>query len=202
MKTQPKSNLDVNRVDLLRSILTRHRVVLLERVRTLRKIEEGDALPPPGDELDVARSLGEVETDVSLIERADQQLKWIDDALSRLDRGTYGLCQDCGEEIPLERLRAVPFTVRCVDCQNKRNRLLHVGEGTISEPFNRQWALPEEMAGSLEDQDLSANPEEAALIVRRESPFGPEEGEFEQLPPTPTARRRGRVRKAPRKNEE
>ena len=52
------------------------------------------------------------------------------------------------------------------------------------------------MDESLEKQDSMTEPEEA-LIVRDRDPFGPEVGEFEQLPPGPTARRRGR----PKRNE-
>lgn len=44
----------------------------------------------------------------------------IDVALERLDNGTYGDCEDCGEAIPIERLRALPHTTRCVSCAAKR----------------------------------------------------------------------------------
>ncbi|NND85643.1 MAG: hypothetical protein HKN46_10895 [Acidimicrobiia bacterium] len=44
----------------------------------------------------------------------------IDLALERLDTGTYGNCEDCGEPIPIERLRALPHTTRCVSCAAKR----------------------------------------------------------------------------------
>ena len=44
----------------------------------------------------------------------------IDVALSRMDAGTYGDCEDCGNAIPIERLRALPHTTRCVSCASKR----------------------------------------------------------------------------------
>jgi DnaK suppressor protein len=44
----------------------------------------------------------------------------IDLAVGRLDAGTYGDCEDCGNAIPMERLRALPHTARCVSCASKR----------------------------------------------------------------------------------
>jgi DnaK suppressor protein len=44
----------------------------------------------------------------------------IDVALGRMDAGTYGDCEDCGNAIPVERLRALPHTTRCVSCASKR----------------------------------------------------------------------------------
>jgi DnaK suppressor protein len=46
----------------------------------------------------------------------------IADALDQADRGRYGTCVDCGEEIPLMRLRAKPEAIRCVHCQEKHER--------------------------------------------------------------------------------
>ncbi|MCO5169715.1 MAG: TraR/DksA C4-type zinc finger protein [Planctomycetes bacterium] len=43
-----------------------------------------------------------------------EQLRW---ALARLDEGTYGVCEDCGDEVPEERLVALPLATRCLPCQ-------------------------------------------------------------------------------------
>ncbi len=44
-------------------------------------------------------------------------LQKIDESLHKLDEGTYGVCDDCGDEINSERLRVLPFAIRCRDCQ-------------------------------------------------------------------------------------
>jgi len=183
-----------NRTKELTTILNHARNEALERVREFRADQEADVIPAPSDELDVARSLADVETHASLIERAEHQLKAIDAAFSRLRRGRYGTCDECGEEIPLARLKILPFAGYCVDCQTKRNHKLRPGEGYIDEPSRHLWRIPEEMDESLEKQDSLAEPEEE-IFVRDREPFGPEVGEFEQLPPAATARRRGRPRK-------
>jgi len=185
--------MDRPRFESLGEILNRARNETLARVRDYRRQQEQDAVPLPADDLDAARSLADVETHASLIERAEYRLKAIDAAFSRLERRLYGLCDQCGEEIPVERLRALPFAACCVDCQEKRDRRVRPGQGAIDGPSRHVWAIPQEMDESLEKQDSVGQPEER-LGVRSGDPFDREVGEFGQLPPAPTAGRRGRPR--------
>jgi DnaK suppressor protein len=48
-----------------------------------------------------------------------RKLKLVDAALVRLDRGDFGVCQECGEGIPLERLKIIPWAAYCVTCQER-----------------------------------------------------------------------------------
>lgn len=52
----------------------------------------------------------------SLMESQRRELMQIDAALTRIDQGAFGECMDCGIEIPLERLAALPFAIRCEEC--------------------------------------------------------------------------------------
>ncbi len=56
----------------------------------------------------------------ALIQLKAETLNAIGAALHRLEAGTYGDCFDCGGEIAEARLRALPFTVRCIDCEKAR----------------------------------------------------------------------------------
>ena len=47
------------------------------------------------------------------------QIDQIDMALGKIDNGTYGICEDCGGEIPLARLEALPFATQCIECKRK-----------------------------------------------------------------------------------
>ncbi len=47
----------------------------------------------------------------------------IDEALRKLEEGTYGLCEECGEEISVERLKIIPFATHCIECQEKKELL-------------------------------------------------------------------------------
>jgi len=176
-----------NRVQHLRDLLEHEKSVALARVHQYRTAQEQEATPPPGDELDAARALSDVETHASLIERAEERFRAVDFALDLLERGRYGTCDQSGEEIPVERLKAVPFAAYCVDCQKKRNRMGRVGEGTVDEPFRRTWDVPEEMVESTETS-------RDEYIKVSEEGIAEEEPRF--VSGLETTRRRGRPRKA------
>ena len=60
------------------------------------------------------------EIEFALVQMKSETLNKINDALTRLEQGDYGNCFDCGEEIAEKRLRALPFAVRCKDCEQAR----------------------------------------------------------------------------------
>jgi len=74
----------------------------------------------------------------ALVQMKSETLNKINDALGRLEQGTYGNCFECGEEIGEKRLRALPFAVRCKDCEEarenaeQRERQLNARRGTSS----------------------------------------------------------------------
>ena len=55
--------------------------------------------------------------ELALIQMHSETLTKVNEALRRLDEGRYGHCFECGEEIAEARLRALPFAVRCKDCE-------------------------------------------------------------------------------------
>jgi DnaK suppressor protein len=57
---------------------------------------------------------------IRLREREEKLLKKIDLALSRVDEGTFGICEDCGESIEIKRLVARPVTTLCIDCKSRQ----------------------------------------------------------------------------------
>ena len=64
----------------------------------------------------------ETELDVAELERATRMLRAAEDALERLHEPDFGLCEDCGAEIPYSRLSTNPVATRCVGCQGRRER--------------------------------------------------------------------------------
>jgi DnaK suppressor protein len=60
------------------------------------------------------------EIEFALIQMKSETLNKINDALARLEQGNYGNCFECGEEIAEKRLRALPFAVRCKECEEAR----------------------------------------------------------------------------------
>jgi len=62
------------------------------------------------------------EIDYSLEENSEQVLKSIEAALERIEDGTFGICQTCGQPISEERLEAIPYATQCIDCRRKGER--------------------------------------------------------------------------------
>ena len=52
-----------------------------------------------------------------------ERLKKIEEALRKLEEGSYGVCEDCGTEISEERLKLIPFAIYCVECMENREKL-------------------------------------------------------------------------------
>jgi RNA polymerase-binding protein DksA len=57
---------------------------------------------------------------LGLVDTLRKQLEGVDQAIKRLEDGTYGICASCGKEIPAARLEARPESIYCVDCKSKR----------------------------------------------------------------------------------
>jgi DnaK suppressor protein len=89
-----------------------------DRIRAARTDRDIDR-----EVLDVAES-SEVDSQhdigFALIQLKAETLNRIDAALRRLEQGSYGECFECGNEIAEARLRALPFAVRCRDCEERR----------------------------------------------------------------------------------
>jgi RNA polymerase-binding transcription factor len=168
---------DTKRHKMLRDMLLQLRGETYEKIREFRRDQEQEAEPAPADEMDFARSSADVEMHASLISRQEEKLRFVDEALSRLDAVKYGACLGCREAIPLERLIALPFAAYCVDCQQKRNRSRHDwGEGTMIAPYDHQWTAPEEMEEPTEREYRSTGPEEE-VSIRSDRPFGREQSQ-------------------------
>ena len=71
---------------------------------------------------DTATATLDREIDYTLGENSEQVLAEIDDALKRIEDGTFGTCPTCGQPIAPERLEAMPWATQCIDCKRKDER--------------------------------------------------------------------------------
>lgn len=78
---------------------------------------------PTGDIYDQASSERDRELGLILNDREREKVLSIDDALLRMDEGEYGICEECDEEIPLGRLKVLPFTRHCVRCKSDLEKI-------------------------------------------------------------------------------
>jgi DnaK suppressor protein len=185
-KKQPEE-----RGEMLRNMLVRLRDEIYGRVKELRGDQEQESEPPPADEIDVARVTSDVGMHAGLIAREEEKLRFVDEALARLETGIYGICLECHAAIPIERLHVLPFAAYCVECQEKRNRTKRGwGEGGTLAPYDQQWTVPEEMEESVEREYTSTGPEEE-VAIHYERPFGPEQ----PVQPVPARKRHKTLQK-------
>jgi DnaK suppressor protein len=102
----------------------------IEQIRELlinrrRKLPSGsvDESESQSEMMDMAQSLEQSGRDASLVERERKELIAVERALSRLASGTFGSCEECGEDIPRGRLLALPEARLCTQCQAYEEKL-------------------------------------------------------------------------------
>lgn len=88
----------------------------LERRMSQRETLAVERLPDPMDE---AVRLAERDQAARDVDADTAMLHAITEALQRIDAGTWGVCEDCGDRIGQARLKALPWAARCVECQTK-----------------------------------------------------------------------------------
>jgi len=128
--------------DLKQMLDDRRREIQAEVQGKMRGVREegswGGKLNEVLDAVESAEADIQEELEFALVQMKSETLNKINDALARLEQGNYGNCFDCGEEIAEKRLRALPFAVRCKDCEEarenaaQRERQLQARRGTSS----------------------------------------------------------------------
>ena len=105
-----KKMLDNRRRELMAEVQGRMRDVRTEGNKERDAMDQGES-----SEVDIQEDI-----ELALIQMKSETLNKIEAARRRLEDGTYGDCFECGDEISEARLRALPFAVRCKDCEEAR----------------------------------------------------------------------------------
>jgi DnaK suppressor protein len=114
--TRKKGVVDRERYDVLKGMLEERRKEIQDKLRSLRETLPAEvAEVKDAEEQSVDDFVQEV--DFALMEMKSRTLSKIDEAIQRLEDGTYGICPDCDAEISEARLTALPFASLCRDCQ-------------------------------------------------------------------------------------
>jgi DnaK suppressor protein len=109
------------RYEELRTILEdRRREIQSEVQSRMKDVRADTGQAGVVDDVETSESDIQDEIEFALIQMKAETLHRINEALERLEEGTYGRCFECGEEIEPRRLRALPFAVRCKDCEEAR----------------------------------------------------------------------------------
>lgn len=107
------------------SELKRYKDVLVEKRRDLLDLPTRstvvDETMRTGDWVDHSSQENDLHVNLALKQTDTKLLRAIDEALHRIENGTFGICMDCEETIPPARLDAVPWTRACVTCKERRD---------------------------------------------------------------------------------
>lgn len=113
--------------------LQKYRAILLEKQKILamhiQSMGESVLQNPSRDLTNLPTHIADLSTDtysqnltIELLENKEGVMKDIADALTRIDEGTFGICRECGREIPPRRLDYIPFTRLCVNCKTQEEK--------------------------------------------------------------------------------
>lgn len=116
---------DTIKAALRRTLLSKREALVHEARTEISKYIKGETRQLVDTALDDGdRSVVDLYEDISLKQLSShgETLRKIDEALRKLNEGTYGICEDCGEKIDEERLKILPFAIYCIDCQERKEQ--------------------------------------------------------------------------------
>jgi DnaK suppressor protein len=115
--------LEQKNIEELKNILLEQKKELEGQLNKIAEKENGDYEASFDDfgrnAEDNAEEVEEYTAKVGVTETLEKKLSEINVALEKIENGTYGFCENCKEEIPLERLRAYPAAKDCIKCSEK-----------------------------------------------------------------------------------
>jgi DnaK suppressor protein len=117
-------SLMIEKADEMKKVLLKLKEEAYEEIgKAVKSSAEKPTNEPSGDIYDQASNERDRELLLLLGDREREKVRNMDEALARLEEGEYGICEDCEEEIPLGRLKAMPFARLCVKCKTDLEKL-------------------------------------------------------------------------------
>jgi YteA family regulatory protein len=158
--------MDARVLNIFRKKLITEKDRLEEEIRASNRFNMEEPLTDSVQELsaydnhpaDLGSETFEREKDLALWNNTHELLQRINEALDHIDKGIYGVCEDCGGAIDLERLEAIPYTTLCIHCQrqeedNHQSRERPIEEEVLGPPFGRTF-LDDTDAVTTDGEDI------------------------------------------------
>jgi len=121
---KPVATMNHSRYAELKRMLEERRQEILDEVQERIRGQRAESVWGKTNEVrdEGESSEADIQEDIefALIQMKAETLNKVNEALNRLEEGAYGFCFDCGDEISEQRLRALPFAVRCKECEEAR----------------------------------------------------------------------------------
>jgi DnaK suppressor protein len=135
----------VDKMNEIKALLLKMKEETLQEIN--KSMKSGSDIPngePSGDIYDQASSERDRELELLLGDREREKLHNIDEALLKIEEGEYGICEECEEDIPIGRLKVVPFARYCVKCKADIEKLQAQTKRFEEDRVYREIALGEE----------------------------------------------------------
>ena len=126
-------------IEFFRKLLNRRlEELLMEAERTRYQVKETDE--PASDPMELASNQFDRDFVLRLRDRERKLILKIKEAVERIENGTFGICEECGEKISQKRLRARPVATLCIDCKHEQEVSEKKGEYEEPRESPRLWA--------------------------------------------------------------
>ncbi|MFZ3208977.1 MAG: TraR/DksA family transcriptional regulator [Geobacteraceae bacterium] len=133
------------KIDEIKSILLKMKHETLQEISKSMKSGSDVVIGEPvGDIYDQASSERDREMSLLLGDREREKVRSIDEALLKIENGEYGICEECEEEIPIGRLKVVPFARYCVKCKTDIEKQQAQSKRFEEEPAYSEVAIGED----------------------------------------------------------
>lgn len=135
------------------ALLRLHERLVAKRDTLRRKLSEDLTIahnPTTGDEADAANDGAQNELNTQLAALESRELAQVERAIDLIRHGRYGVCEICEQAIPIERLKALPFTPVCITCQRVQEQMSRNAGGDDAD-----WESAFELEGRLRDRELT-----------------------------------------------
>ena len=133
-------------LDTLKKMLTDEKAKIMRHLESLSDSQEEELDISTGDPVDIASQEINQNSIQKIGKRETFLLKKIDLALKKIDENTYGECEECGEEISVQRLMARPVAQFCIDCKTEQE--------SVERRFSTRDAVEEEDEYSETEEEL------------------------------------------------
>jgi DnaK suppressor protein len=144
-KAPRKRSLKPAQVSEIKRLLLKRREELLHEIREEIDQSQQGVKQRSADPTDQASDSADGDLALMLAQSDSEELGQVQAALERIDSGGLGTCEECGRAIPMERLRALPYAIACIDC--KRRSELKSGGDNLDEAWEAVHNSEEERGG-------------------------------------------------------
>jgi len=189
---------DSAKLEQLRARLLRERAAVQREINAIQQTMDvaledsiGELSTYDNHPADIASETFERSKDFALRENARFRLLAVEDALAKMDRGTYGRCDECGVDIGLERLEAVPFTTKCRECKARVEGKDERARPVEEEVFTRPWLPPGNESVMYDREDAWQDASQDSLSTETENSEEEDRGHTEDVDAIPYVKEDG-----------